>query len=79
MQNAAGLSDHTVAAFTNGGGLRADIAAGDVTYGQALSVLPFGSTLYVMGLTGQDVIDLLEPASTRWAAAVFCNYRKTCA
>jgi 5'-nucleotidase len=63
MQAATRNSDQTVAAFTNGGGLRAEIAAGDVTYGQALSVLPFGSTLFVMELTGQDLIDLLE-AST---------------
>lgn len=60
MQAATQRSDQTVAAFTNGGGLRAEIAAGDITYGQALSVLPFGSTLFVMELTGQDLIDLLE-------------------
>jgi len=60
MQAAAQRSDQSVAAFTNGGGLRANIAMGEVTYGQALSVLPFGSTLFVMDLTGQEVIDLLE-------------------
>ena len=76
MQNAAGLSDHTVAAFTNGGGLRADIAAGDVTYGQALSVLPFGSTLYVMGLTGQDVIDLLEASVDKVGGGGFLQLSK---
>lgn len=63
MQDATKLSDNAVAAFSNGGGLRADITEGDVTFGEALSVLPFGNTLYVMDLSGQDVIDLLEQSA----------------
>lgn len=63
MQAATAMSDDAVAAFSNGGGLRADIVAGNVTFGQALSVLPFGNTLYVMDLSGQDVIDLLEQSA----------------
>ncbi len=60
MQKSARRSDQSVAAFTNGGGLRADLPMGQVTYGQALSVLPFGATLFVMDLTGRDVLDLME-------------------
>ncbi len=76
MQAAAGQSDNAVAAFSNGGGLRADIARGDVTFGQALSVLPFGNTLHVMDLTGQDVIDLLEQSANAVGGGGFLQLSK---
>ena len=76
MQAATRMSDNAVAAFSNGGGLRADIAQGDVTFGQALSVLPFGNTLYVMDLTGQDVIDLLEQSANAVGGGGFLQLSK---
>jgi 5'-nucleotidase len=47
-------------ALVNGGGVRSSIAAGDVTVGQVLEVLPFGNTLVVMTLTGAQVREALE-------------------
>ncbi len=76
MQAAAKTSDNAVAAFTNGGGLRAAIAQGDVTFGQALSVLPFGNTLFVMDLTGQEVIDLMEASVGKVGGGGFLQLSK---
>jgi len=49
--------------FSNGGGVRADIAAGNVTYGDIINVFPFNNALCVMEVTGQQVLDALEMAS----------------
>ena len=46
--------------FINGGGVRQTIEKGDITYGDILSVLPFGNMLCVLEVTGQDVLDALE-------------------
>ncbi|MFY0528520.1 bifunctional metallophosphatase/5'-nucleotidase [Archangium gephyra] len=47
-------------AFMNPGGIRADLEAGDVTYGEAFDVQPFGNTLVTMTLTGAQLHTLLE-------------------
>ncbi len=47
-------------AFTNGGGIRADIPAGDVTLGDVITVLPFGNIIVTIELTGQELLDALE-------------------
>ena len=47
-------------AIENGGGLRASIAAGAVTMGEVLTVLPFQNTLSTFQLKGADVIAALE-------------------
>jgi 2',3'-cyclic-nucleotide 2'-phosphodiesterase (5'-nucleotidase family) len=47
-------------AFTNGGGIRASIPAGDVTRGDIITVLPFNNTVVVIEVTGQDIYDALE-------------------
>jgi 2',3'-cyclic-nucleotide 2'-phosphodiesterase (5'-nucleotidase family) len=47
-------------AFTNGGGIRASIPAGDVTRGDIITVLPFNNTVVVVEVTGQDIYDALE-------------------
>ncbi|MGH3648354.1 MAG: bifunctional metallophosphatase/5'-nucleotidase, partial [Micromonosporaceae bacterium] len=49
-----------VAAFMNPGGIRADFDAGDVTYGEAFTVQPFGNSLVTMTLTGAQLDTLLE-------------------
>ena len=57
-----------VAAFMNSGGIRADIrfaasgddADGEVTYGEAFAVHPFGNSLVTMSLTGVQIDTLLE-------------------
>lgn len=51
------------AAITNGGGIRASIAAGDITKKSVNDVLPFGNTLYVVEVTGAELLEALE-AST---------------
>lgn len=50
-------------ALVNGGGIRADLEAGDITYGDILSVHPYGNTLCVAEATGQEILDALEMAS----------------
>lgn len=47
-------------AFVNGGGIRADIPAGDITYGQILNVHPFGNMACLIETTGQQILDALE-------------------
>jgi 5'-nucleotidase len=58
-----------VAAFMNPGGIRADLAYagsqagegdGNVTYGEAFTVQPFGNSLVTMTLTGTQIDQLLE-------------------
>ena len=47
-------------AFVNGGGIRVDIPAGDITYGQIIAVHPFGNEMCVIEATGQQILDALE-------------------
>ena len=47
-------------AILNGGGLRAPIKAGNITYGDLISVQPFGNELCVLSVTGQQILDALE-------------------
>lgn len=46
--------------FVNGGGIRADIPAGDINYGQVIAVHPYGNMLTVVEATGQQILDCLE-------------------
>jgi 5'-nucleotidase len=47
-------------AFMNPGGIRADLAAGPVTYGALYAIQPFANTLVVKTMTGDMVKRLLE-------------------
>ncbi len=47
-------------AFVNGGGIRASIPAGDITYEQIIAVHPYGNALCVVEATGQEILDALE-------------------
>ena len=47
-------------AFVNGGGIRVSIKAGDITLGNILSVHPFGNSLCVVEVSGQQILDALE-------------------
>lgn len=49
-------------AIQNGGGVRTDIAMGEVTFAQAVNVLPFNNTLVTMELTGAQIKAVLEDA-----------------
>ncbi len=46
--------------FVNGGGVRANIPAGDITYGQILNVHPFGNVACMIEIEGQHILDALE-------------------
>lgn len=63
-----------VIAFMNPGGIRADLSFagssagegdGNVTYGESFTVQPFGNSLVVKTLTGQQIYDLLQQ---QWGA-----------
>ena len=47
-------------AFMNGGGVRASIDAGPITYAEAIAVQPFGNTLTLLELTGEEIHRALE-------------------
>lgn len=47
-------------AFQNGGGLRTSIPAGNITIGKLYEVMPFDNTLYVVELTGNQVMQVLR-------------------
>ncbi|MBQ1548378.1 MAG: bifunctional metallophosphatase/5'-nucleotidase [Lachnospiraceae bacterium] len=47
-------------AIVNGGGVRKDIKKGDITYNSLLSVQPFGNTLVLIEVSGQQILDALE-------------------
>jgi 2',3'-cyclic-nucleotide 2'-phosphodiesterase (5'-nucleotidase family) len=50
-------------AFVNGGGVRADIDVGDITFGEVISVHPFNNVGCVVEATGQEILDALEMAA----------------
>ena len=47
-------------AWINGGGIRTSLPAGDLTLNDILKVHPFGNSLTVIEVTGQQVLDALE-------------------
>ena len=72
MQNKEGLTvneDHVVA-ITNGGGIRAAIAKGDVTKKDINTVLPFGNTVAVVYVTGEQLLEALEASTFSTPTAV---------
>lgn len=51
-------------AIQNGGGVRTDVPAGDITFAQAVNVLPFSNTLVTLDMTGVEIKAVLEDAMT---------------
>ncbi len=49
-------------ALVNGGGIRADLPKGDVSYADLIAVHPFGNMLCMAELTGAEILDVLEIA-----------------
>lgn len=49
-------------AIQNGGGVRTDVAAGEVTFAEAVNVLPFANTLVTMRFSGAQIKAALEDA-----------------
>jgi 2',3'-cyclic-nucleotide 2'-phosphodiesterase (5'-nucleotidase family) len=56
-QRAAGKAD---VAVMNNGGIRADLRAGQATYGSLFEIQPFGNTLYRLTVRGRDLRAYLE-------------------
>lgn len=50
-------------AIVNGGGIRADLPKGDITYADVLAVHPYGNMACVTEASGQEILDCLEMAS----------------
>lgn len=72
LQNKDGLTvneDHVVA-ITNGGGIRAAIAKGNVTKKDINTVLPFGNTVAVVYVTGEQLLEALEASTFSTPTAV---------
>ncbi len=61
-----GVPAENVVAVTNGGGIRAAIAVGDVSKKDVNTVLPFGNTVSVDYVTGAALLEALE-------ASTFCT------
>jgi len=51
-------------AFTNSGGLREDIDAGPITFGEVFEAIPFDNTVVVVELDGSEVVQVLEEGIT---------------
>ncbi|MEG0270341.1 MAG: bifunctional UDP-sugar hydrolase/5'-nucleotidase, partial [Clostridia bacterium] len=47
-------------AIVNGGGIRTNIKAGDVTFNDILKVHPYGNALCMVEASGQEILDALE-------------------
>jgi 2',3'-cyclic-nucleotide 2'-phosphodiesterase (5'-nucleotidase family) len=64
-------------ALTNPGGLRSDIEIPlgatlpyDLTWGDTFNVMPFGNTLYLMDLTGEQVTTLLNQSASLYKGII---------
>ena len=60
------VEPHQIIGITNGGGIRATIPVGDVTMKDINTVLPFGNTVAVIYVTGEELLEVLE-------ASTFCT------
>ncbi|MFY4774169.1 5'-nucleotidase C-terminal domain-containing protein [Metabacillus sp. RGM 3146] len=60
LAKAKTINPNTVIALQNGGGIRASIDSGDITMGEILTVMPFGNSLAIMKLTGDEIKAALE-------------------
>ncbi|RAZ69560.1 cell wall-binding repeat-containing protein [Planococcus maitriensis] len=60
LAKAKQINPDTTIALQNGGGIRESIDEGPITYGEVLTVMPFGNALAIMEVTGQEIKDALE-------------------
>ena len=64
------VADENVIAITNGGGIRAAIAAGDITKKDVNTVLPFGNTVAYVTVKGSVLLEALEASTFSTPEAV---------
>lgn len=55
--------------FVNGGNIRVDIQPGDITFGKVAELFPFGNTVQVKKITGEDLLAVLEHSVSGYPAA----------
>ncbi len=55
--------------WVNGGGVRADLPVGEITYGDIIAVHPFGNMACLVEVTGQQILDALELGSMQVGTA----------
>lgn len=60
LDKAKEIDKDVVIAFQNGGGIRSSITKGPVTYGEVLTVLPFGNPLAIIEVTGDELYETFE-------------------
>lgn len=65
MLDATAGPAQAVAAFMNPGGVRADIGAGPITFGNIYQSQPFGNQVVTVSMTGRQIVDLLEQQWSR--------------
>lgn len=70
------VEPNQVVGITNGGGIRATIPEGDVTMKDINTVLPFGNTVAVIYVTGEEMLEALE-ASTFFTPEPIGGYPQT--
>ncbi|WP_322150306.1 bifunctional UDP-sugar hydrolase/5'-nucleotidase [Paratractidigestivibacter sp.] len=67
--SAANMGEDCDIAFINGGGLRHDLAAGKITYGNLIDVCPFVNTVVSLKVTGRHILNMLEVAAASYPEA----------
>lgn len=55
--------------LVNGGNIRVDIQPGDITFGRVAELFPFGNTVQVKKITGEDLLAVLEHSVSGYPAA----------
>ena len=64
------VEPNAVVGITNGGGIRATIEAGDITRKDVNTVMPFGNTVAVIYVTGDELLEALEASTFSTPGAV---------
>ena len=64
------IGEHVVASVTNGGGIRATIKAGEITMLDMKTVFPFGNEVAVLDVTGAELLEALEAATSSTPKAI---------
>ncbi|WP_312700982.1 5'-nucleotidase C-terminal domain-containing protein [Sedimentibacter sp.] len=55
--------------FVNGGNIRVSLEIGDITFGRLAELFPFGNTVQVKKITGEDLVKVLEHSVSGYPAA----------
>lgn len=56
--------------LVNGGNIRTSIPVGDITFGKVAELFPFGNTVQVKKITGEDLIKVLEVSVSAYPATL---------